>query len=163
MPEMTQQSHAVNLLPQTAMQTSHQMAMAALDTVVEYLIEPYQKTFEKVKQGQDPSTLVIETSYHIHEKIERRICKAREHMKNHSDNIEKRFNRLEEMLKEMMTVIGTRTYAQATATPAPEINCVREIQQQNLDHKVEERRKQNKLEIILILQGADPNTEDQLT
>ena len=162
MPEMTQQSHAVNLLPQTAMQTSNQMAMAALDTVVEYLIEPYQKAFEKVKQGQDPNTLVIETPYHIHEKIGRRICEARDHMKNHSDNIEKRFNRLEEMLKEVMAAIGTRTYAQAAAHPAPEADRVREIQQRNLDHKVEQRREQNKLEVTLTTQDADPTIKDQL-
>ena len=150
---MTQQSNNASPSPQSAMQTPHEMAMTALDVAVEYLIEPYQKAAEKIKQGQDPSTLVIETPYLIHEKIGRSVCAARDYMKKDKlspDNIEKCFNRLEEMLKQVMTIIGTRSYVQAAATPAPEIDRVREIQQQNLDHKVEQCREQNKLEIILI-------------
>jgi hypothetical protein len=164
-PIMAQQSDSSSPSQQTAMQTPHEMALSALDIAIEYLIEPYQKAVEKVKQGQDPSTIVIETPYRVHEKIGRNIVSARDYIKKDTlnpDNIEKRFNHLEEMLKEVMTAISAKSYAQATAIQVPEINRTREIQQRNLDRKVEERREQNKFEVTLTTQGADPNTKDQL-
>jgi Zinc knuckle len=66
----------------------------------------------------------------------------------------------------------TKTYATATATPAtpaapaapaPETNRVREIQQQNLERRVQRRKEQAKFELTLTTQDMDPDTKAQLT
>ena len=57
--------------------------------------------------------------------------------------------------------MARRTYAQATATPEP--NRIREIQQRNLERKVQQRHKQNKLDVILTMKGMDSDVKEKLT
>ena len=57
---------------------------------------------------------------------------------------------------------ATRTYASVAGTPIPEANHVNEIQRQNLERKVQRRREENKLNVILTAQNADPDTKEKL-
>jgi hypothetical protein len=74
---------------------------------------------------------------------------------------------LEESLKETRTITDTRTYAQAASTTpppssTPAINRTNEIQQRNLQRKVQQRRERNKLEVVLNTQEMDLDTKEQV-
>jgi hypothetical protein len=67
------------------------------------------------------------------------------------------------MLKETITTTTTKTYAQAAAAaPSPERNRTSEIQQRNLEREVQKRREDAKLKVTLTMQGANPDTKEQL-
>ena len=66
------------------------------------------------------------------------------------------------MVKETIATTATRTYASVAESPAPEVNRVREIQQQNLERKVQRRHEQTKFEVILTAQEADFDTKEKL-
>src|SRR5205814_5070090 len=96
-------------------------------------------------------------------------------------------NQLSHITKELSElknlVMKSKTYADAAATrthrettpnqetppyrrnphaPSPEDNHIREIQQRNLQRKVQQRQEKNKLEIALTTQEMDPETKKQI-
>ena len=148
--------------------TPIQIAQDGLKIALEHLKTSYQKPAEKLKNGEAPEKIIVETPFRIFEEIGYKVTEALHHLSQHAtqtEDISEHFSRLERSLKETILSTTRRTYAQATATAAvnPEPNHVREIQQRNLERKVQQRREQTKLEVTLAIQGADPHTKEQLT
>ena len=157
-----------NLLP--APQTEEQsgtskIALDVLSVVFNLMITPYQTATNKLKQSkEDPSTAIAETPFPVYEQIGRKLITI-QHYIEHQQAIEARLDRLEQMLKEIIAINTMKTYATATAAsaaPAPEINCIRVIQQQNLERRMHRRKEQAKFELILTIQDMDPDTKAQL-
>ena len=147
--------------PQTAMQKSPiEIAQEALEIALVHLNDSYQRA---LKQDEDPSKAIVETPIRTFEEIGSKVTEALHHLSQHvtqTENIEEHFSRLERSLKETIASTARRTYAQATATPEP--NRIREIQQRNLERKVQQRHKQNKLDVILTMKGMDSDVKEKL-
>ena len=87
----------------------------------------------------------------------------------HSEDIGERFDRLEKIINERLDktiketfTSTTKTWAQAAAAaPPPEADRVREIQQGNLQRKLQQRRERTKLEVTLT-STANLDTKEQL-
>jgi hypothetical protein len=74
------------------------------------------------------------------------------------------FDQLEKSLKEAITTATTRSYAQVAAQPMmPDASRSKEVQQRNLEHKVQQRLEENKLNVTLSAKNAGPDTKNQLT
>jgi hypothetical protein len=70
-------------------------------------------------------------------------------------------------IKETVERIDMKTYATVTETPAvvaqtTRINHIREIQQRNQEQREQRRRENNKFEVTLTTQDADPTTKEKL-
>ena len=146
--------------------TPIQIAQNALKIALEHLKTSYQKPAEKLTKGEAPENIIVETPLGTFEEIGNKVTEALHHLSKHAtqtEDIGEHFSRLERSLKETILTTARRTYAQATATATATVpNHVREIQQRNLERKVQQRREQNKLEVTLTIQGADPHTKEQL-
>jgi len=167
-PITVNQTHAPtppnDIPPQEAMpKTPIQIAQDGLEIALEHLKTSYLKSTEKLKNGEAPEKIIVETPFRIFEEIGYKVTEALHHLSQHvtqTENIEEHFSRLERSLKETIASTARRTYAQTTATPEP--NHVREIQQRNLERKVQQRREQNKLDIVLTMKGMDSDTKEKL-
>src|SRR5204863_1916468 len=113
------------------------------------------------------SNVMVATPFHAFEEIGRKLLEVKEYFtqqKTCATEVGEYLNHLEQTLKETITntvtqviketiaTTATRTYASTARTPTPETNHVRDIQQQNLERKVQHRR-EDKLEVTLT---ADP-------
>ena len=149
--------------PETVLsKTPVEAAQEALKIAFDHLTEQYQKTLSK--QKQDPGVTTVETPVNVFAEIGFQVQNAIAQLSKqatHSDELKEHFARLEKTLKETITSTTTKTYAQAAATPSPERNRTNEIQQRNLERKVQKRREDAKLEITLTMQGTDPDTKEQ--
>jgi hypothetical protein len=153
--------------PQAATQkTPIDNALKILNTILYVLNEPYAKVYDKVEKGElDPNKASFTLSFQEYAEIGRGIKEAHHQLlqhKNCAPEVESHFSRLEHMLKETITATVKKTYASAIVTPTPETNRVRETQQQNLEHKIQQRREQSKLEVTLTTQEMDPEIKEQL-
>jgi hypothetical protein len=151
-----------NPSPQTATQKSAVAnAQDALNVALKHLNEAYQKAGTKLKQGEDPSATTVETPFRIFEEIGKKVGEALYHLSRQatqSEELGEHFSRLEQTLKETIASTAAKTYAQVAAKPTIETNRTREIQQNNLERKVEKRREQ----AILTTHGANLDTKEQL-
>ena len=159
-------SNTTNCPPETELsKTPVEAAQEALKIALDPLTEQYQKTLSK--QKQDPSVTTVETPVNVFAEIGLKVQNAIAQLSKqatHSDELKEHFTRLEKTLKETITSTTTKTYAQAAAaaaTSSPERNRTNEIQQRNLERKVQKRREDAKLEITLIMQGMDPDMKEQ--
>ena len=140
-------------------------AQEALNIALSRLNEVHKTAGNKAKRGEDSSETIVETPLPIFEEIGKKVSEAIYYLSRHltqSQELGEHFSRLEQTLKESIASTATRTYAQVAAQSNPQINRVREIQQRNLEHKVEQRREQTKFEVVLTTHGADPATKEQL-
>jgi hypothetical protein len=167
-------------------------AMDALNTALAHVTEAYRKTTATLKRDDDCSHITIETPFHTFEEIGRKLEQAKEFLQQQKakpTELGEYFNHLEQTLKETITstikeaitntvkeTIATnvnqtreettgntmRTYASVAETPIPEVNRIREIQQQNLERKVQRRREENKFNVTLTAQNADLDTKEKL-
>ena len=99
----------------------------------------------------------------ILDEIGKKVSNAKHHLSHygmHSEDIEEHLSRLEATIQESLAST-TKTWAQvAAATLKP--NYVREIQQRNLQRKLERRHERKKLEITLTMQEANMEIKEQL-
>jgi hypothetical protein len=167
-------------------------AMAALNVAFTHVSEAYQKSMANLNQEEDRSRTSVEIPIYTFEEIGRKLTQAKEYLEQQkvkSIELGEYFKQLEQTLKETITTTvkeaitntvketitatvthaleettgnTTRTYASVAGTPIPEANRVREIQQQNLERKVQRRREENKFNITLTAQNADPDTKEKL-
>jgi hypothetical protein len=147
--------------------TSHrspiQKAQDTLDVALKYLHESYQKVGGKIKKGEDPKTIVVDMPLSTLEEIGKKVSDAKHHLSHHSthsEDIGERLSRLETTIKESLAST-TKTWAQVVAA-TPEPDQVREIQQRNLQRKLERRYERTKLEVTLTTQEANLDTKEQL-
>jgi hypothetical protein len=160
----TTSNNTANSPPQTELsKTPVEAAQEALKIALDHLTKQYERALSKKKQ--DPS---ITTAMNIFEEIGYKVQNAVAQLSKqvaHSDELREHFANLEKTLKETITSTTTKTYAQAAATavatPSPERNRISEIQQRNLERKVQKRREDGKLEVTLTMQGRDPDMREQ--
>ena len=166
--------------------------MDALEEALSQVSEAYQKTLANLNQGEDRSHIKVETPFNKFERIGWNLTQAKGYLQQQKTNqaeLGEYFKHLEQTLKETITTTvkeaiintvketitttvtqtleettgnATRTYASVTETPTSEANHVREIQRQNLERKVQRRREENKFNIILTAQNAEPDTKEKL-
>ena len=142
-------------------------AQDALNIALGHLNKHYQNAANKQKEGEDPSKTTVETPLRTFEEIGQKVTEALHYLSQQgthpetiAENIAEHFSHLEQTLKETIVSTAKKTYAQATATPEP--NHVREIQQRNLERKVQQHHKQNKLDVVLTMKGMDADTKEKL-
>ena len=165
--------HANNLLENTRTRPSSeamnykspiQKAQDTLDLALERLNESYQMVREKMKNGADPKTVVVDMPLSAFNEIGKNVSDAKHHLSNHgtySEDIGERLSRLEMTIKESLAST-TKTWTQVAAAAMPEPDRVRVIQQHNLQRKLERRHERMKVEVTLTLQEANPDTKEQL-
>ena len=125
----------------TIHKTRIQKAQESLDSTQKYLNDSHQGVGEKIKKGADPKTLVVNMPYSTFEEIGKNVTDAKHHLSHHathSEEIEERLDRFEKIIKETMAST-MKTWAQVAAAPAPEPDRIREIQERNLERKVQQR------------------------
>ena len=129
-------------------------------------MELYGKALNK--RNKDSSIATVEIPLDVFEEIGNGVYGATAHLSKHathSDELKEHFSRLEKTLKETITTSTTKTYAQAAAAAAalsPERNRTSEIQQRNLERKVQRRHEDAKLKVTLTMQGVNPDIKEQL-
>ena len=175
----------ITAIPQKATpKTPLDNAMNALEIALTHVGEAYQKTMTSLNQDEDRSHVSVETPLYTFEEIGRKLTQAKEYLQQHKADptgLGEYFKHLEQTLKKTITTIiketittittqtpegttgnATRTYASIAETSIPEDNQVREIQRKNLERKMQRRREENKLNVILTTQNADPDTKEKL-
>jgi hypothetical protein len=139
-------------------------AQECLQTAFDHLTKVYQEWHNE--REHDSSKTTVEMPFNVFEAIGVGVQDALTHLKKHtthSDELEERFAHLEKTLKEAIASTTPKTYAQAAAAaPSPERNRISEIQQRNLERKVQKRREDAKLEVTLTMQEADLDSKEQL-
>ena len=103
---------------------------------------------------------IAKTFQDAHEQVKQARDTKENHHNMHPEDIGERLSSLEKTIKEAFA--STRTWAQVVAAPAPEPDRVQEIQQRNLQRKVQQRQERTKLEVTLTMQGANLDTKEQL-
>jgi hypothetical protein len=155
-------------------------AMKALNVALTHVAEGYQKAIAGQNEDKDCSHIIVETPFYTFAEVGRKIQQAQQYLeqqKANSTELGGYFNQLEQTLKETIvntvketvtqalqgtTGNATISYASVVGTPSPETNRISEIQQQNLERKVQRRREENKLNVTLTAQNADLDTKEKL-
>ena len=150
----------------TIYKTPIQKAEDTLSIALKHLNETYERVGEKIKKGANPKTMSVEMPLSAFEEIGKNVSDAMHHLSHHSkhsEDVGERLSRLEATIKESLATT-TKTWAQVAAVaPTPEPDHIREIQQRNLQRKLERRNERTKLEVTLTMHEAPLDAKEQLT